>query len=101
MIICRKNVSRLLVLALALFFIGSMNLFSVAVDSDNDDDTPPVNVEFSVLPAASEPSHEAPARQHSVASVQPSAMTSVQRSVPMSNSELKELTIPFSVPLRC
>lgn len=98
---CRKDAPRLLVLLLALLLNGSMNLFCYAVDSDNNDDTPPVNVELSILPAGSESSNDAPASQHGIATIDSSAVTSAQCSVPMGNSELQEPTVPFSVPLRC
>jgi hypothetical protein len=101
MIMCRKDVARLLVLLLVLLFNGSMNLFCVAVDSDNDDDTPPVNVELSILPASIESSQDAPPSQLRVAPIHPSAGTSAQCSVPISNSKLKEPAVLFSVPLRC
>lgn len=37
------------VLSLALLLLGGVNLFSVSVDNDGDDDTPPITVEFSFL----------------------------------------------------
>lgn len=36
-------------LSLALLLLGGVNLFSVSVDNDGDDDTPPITVEFSFL----------------------------------------------------
>jgi hypothetical protein len=36
-------------LSLALLILGGVNLFSVSVDNDGDDDTPPITVEFSFL----------------------------------------------------
>jgi len=101
MMVSRKNAARLLVLLLGVLLNGSMNLFCVAVDVDNDDDTPPVNVELSILPAASESSHHTPANQASVATIHASAETSAQGSAPIRNSELQKAAIPFSVPLRC
>jgi len=100
MITFRKDAPRLLLLLLALLLHGSINLFCVAVDSDSDDETPPVNVELSILPAASESSHDAPASQLSLGMIH-SSVTSAQCSVPMSNSELEKPAVPFSVPLRC
>jgi len=39
-------------LSLALLLLGGVNLFSVSVDNDGDDDTPPITVEFSFLGSA-------------------------------------------------
>jgi hypothetical protein len=101
MITFRKDAPRLLVLLLALLLNGSMNLFCVVVDADNDDDTPPVNIELSILLAANESSHDAPAIQPGIATIHAPAVTSAQGPVRISNSELKEPAVPFSVPLRC
>lgn len=37
------------VLSLALLLLGGVNLFSVSVDNDDDEDTPPITVEFSFI----------------------------------------------------
>lgn len=40
------------ILGLVLLVLGGVNLFSVSVDNDDDDDTPPITVEFSFIGSA-------------------------------------------------
>lgn len=90
----------MLVLTLALLLSAPMNLFCIAVDTDNDDETPPITLELSVVAAYHELSNES-AMQCSIAGVKNPAVVLLPAFNGTIDSELKAAAIPFNVPLRC
>lgn len=49
--------SRLGLLAITLMLVGAANLFTLSVDTDDDDDTPPITVELNFIAPARKSAH--------------------------------------------
>ena len=101
----RDNLWSIVALLLVVLFCGSTNLFCVTVDTDNDDDTPPVTIELGVLASSrkASASHPSTARQDRIAAVPSTAAPnfvgkSAERQL---ESGRIQLSASFNVPLRC
>lgn len=97
----RKASSRLVVLVLALLFSAWPNAACIAVDSDNDAGTPPVQIELSIVITGQESPDQARTKQHTSLPFKNLATTSLTDFVPTGNTEWNDLAVHFSVPLRC